>query len=182
MSSSILTRIMNEVLAAWYAAYAAAADIEAPAPLAVEPVSIEDDLDEYKRIDEYQAGGSPRSIATLGRCPPGLAKDLATVTARPDVIDARDLDHEKLFVNSDAKPDDEQAGGNTTSPSVEATPTRPKPFRRTKSSIEELRRRKAEPDQKVEWHGGRGFGASADAWVSVGDGKFKTRRSIELAA
>lgn len=50
---------------------------------------------------------------------------------------------------------------------------------RSKNAVEQLRYRKAEPGQRIEWHGGQGFGTSAEAWVNVGDGKFRTRHDIE---
>lgn len=53
---------------------------------------------------------------------------------------------------------------------------------RSKNAVEQLRHRKAEPEQRIEWHGGRGFGSSTEAWVNVGNGKFRTRHDIESAS
>jgi len=80
-----------------------------------------------------------------------------------------------------ASEDDDRVPATEEPAVLEEEPSKPviEPLRRSKVAIEELRRRKADPEQKVEWHGGRGFGMSAEAWVNIGDGKYKTRLSVE---
>lgn len=51
----------------------------------------------------------------------------------------------------------------------------------TAQVVDELRHRKANPAQKVEWHGGAGFGNSSELWINVGEGKFKAQADINNA-
>lgn len=46
------------------------------------------------------------------------------------------------------------------------------------AAVDELRHRHAEPEMKIEWHGGKGFGGSTQHWVNVGAGKFVDYKAL----
>eukprot|EP00633_Aureoumbra_lagunensis_P002967 CAMPEP_0197291350 /NCGR_PEP_ID=MMETSP0890-20130614/13985_1 /TAXON_ID=44058 ORGANISM="Aureoumbra lagunensis, Strain CCMP1510" /NCGR_SAMPLE_ID=MMETSP0890 /ASSEMBLY_ACC=CAM_ASM_000533 /LENGTH=142 /DNA_ID=CAMNT_0042764209 /DNA_START=220 /DNA_END=648 /DNA_ORIENTATION=+ len=48
----------------------------------------------------------------------------------------------------------------------------------SKDALTQLRGRKASPEMKIEWHGGKGFGTSQSTWVNVGEGHFRRRASL----